>query len=697
MLNRIGVTALLTSLIAVMAVGIVVMLATSAWHSWGQLRSANRTLIIADASANMFTAMHNLRTDRLTTGRTLNGDQPIGPETAKRLKQTQDTEMSALRSTARLLGLIDFPGQETLAAELAQLIQTLSALHTESWDAMTRSRAARRPALSKEFTDTADALVKILQTLSAKLTTAANNNDPLVDQLLALKEMAWLVRQIAGEASAIPQNGLGAGHLPPKARQTYEKLTGGIEATWTALEGISSNAQLPPHLVAAIAEAKAAYFDPKYVGLRDDLVNALLTGGKPELTASEWSPITVKHLGAAVTVAEQALDAARTHATTKSTAARDALILKLTLLFGAIVFAVGSMVALRSHVTNPLLAIRNAMLSVAAGDLTPEIPFTSRRDEIGSLAKALSTFKENALQKARIEADEVNRHKQAKERQQVVESYIKIFEEQMRETLGALDSASNRMLETSSSMSIVSNQTNAQAQMAAKASGDASNNVQSVASASEELSSSINCIREQVSHAAGIASRAADQARQTDQTVQGLAQTAVRIGEVVGLINDIAGQTDLLALNATIEAARAGEAGRGFAVVASEVKSLANQTAKATEEVSLQITAVQKVTGVAVEAIKAIGGTVFEVSKVASAIAASIEEQGMATQEITHSTHRAAQGTKDVSANIVGVSAGADAVGAAAQNVKLAAENLGLQAQQLRSQVNNFLVGIRAA
>jgi methyl-accepting chemotaxis protein len=199
------------------------------------------------------------------------------------------------------------------------------------------------------------------------------------------------------------------------------------------------------------------------------------------------------------------------------------------------------------------------------------------------------------------------------------------------------------------------------------------------------LSASINDISRQVTHAANIASRAVDMARQTDDTVQGLSKTASRIGEVVGLINDIASQTNLLALNATIEAARAGQAGRGFEVVASEVKSLAGQTAKATEEISEQITAVQRVAMEAIEAIKGIGGIIGEVNEVASAIAAAVEQQGAATLEITRSTQQAAQGTKAVSDNIEGVSVGADAAGAAALNVKSAAGVLGSQAQQLRS------------
>jgi methyl-accepting chemotaxis protein len=221
--------------------------------------------------------------------------------------------------------------------------------------------------------------------------------------------------------------------------------------------------------------------------------------------------------------------------------------------------------------------------------------------------------------------------------------------------------------------------------------------VQTVAAASEELSASIGEISRQVANAADIAGRAVEETRETDRTVQSLVEIASKIGEVIGLINDIAGQTNLLALNATIEAARAGEAGKGFAVVASEVKSLANQTAKATEDISAQIAAVQNVTKEAVDAIKRIGGTIAEVSSIATSIAGAVEEQGAATQEITRNTQQAATRTRDVSENISGVTSEADATGAAAEGVRTAAESLGQQADRLRGQVNDFLSKIRAA
>jgi len=696
-LHRLTVSALLKSVIAIMAVCVVIFLVLSAWESYGRLNVAGRMSTIAEASGHVFKAMHNLRTDRSTTFRTLNADIVIQPDTEAYLRRIRGAEMPAMKTAGELLVTADFPGKATLVPEFNRLMQALIALQTESWDQMSKPKASRRAGLAKEFQDNVDSVLAMLEKVSSALTAAVTHNDPVIDQLLSIKQMAWLMRNTSGDASVIVSNALAVNKISPELQRSYVKLTGGIETGWNALEIASSGTELPQGLVSALAAAKTSYFDPQYLALRDRLIQAVATGEKPEMPATAWTPLTVDKMSTAVVVAERALDEAKNHSIAQWSVAQRSLILQLVLLSTAILLAVGAIVTITRRVTTPLLTIRDAMLKVAGGDLTVDAGYSDRQDEIGALAGALGTFKKQAMEKAEIEAQERHRNANASQRQQAVEQYIGMFEIQMRDTLGALGSASDQMNTTSDGMAAVSSQTNARVQDAARASGEASVNVQNVAAAAEELSASINDISRQASHAAGIASRAVSQAQQTDNTVQGLAQTANRIGEVVGLINDIASQTNLLALNATIEAARAGEAGRGFAVVASEVKSLASQTAKATEDISEQIADIQKVANEAIEAIKSIGGIIGEVNEVATAIAAAVEEQGAATQEITRSTQQAADGTRNVSDNISGVSADADAAGAAAQDVKVASETLATQTRQLGTQVTDFLGKIRAA
>jgi methyl-accepting chemotaxis protein len=697
MLNRLTVSALVKTVIVAMAACVVAGLSVSAWGSWDRLSMTSRMSMIADASSNLFKAMHSLRTDRATTFRLLNSDQPVDSTIDKYLREIRDTEMPAMAAALGQLPAIDFAEQKTLVPELERLFKTLTAEQKEFWDEVGKPKPSRRAALPKEYMETTAALLETLDKLSARLAAAVNHQDPAIDQLLAIKQIAWLLRNTAGEASLLISTSLAAGHAGPEARLTYVKFLGGTEIAWNALELTASGMQLPPALSSAIAETKTAYFEPQYLALRDRLLTVLIAGEKPELTANQWSPITVGRLAAAVKVAEAALDAAKEQAMAQHAAALRSLMLQLVLLVAALALAFGSMMLVNRRVIRPLHGIRDAMLKVASGELSADAGYAERHDEIGALAGALGTFKQQAVEKAQIERQERERNAGAASRQQALEAYIEEFENQVRQTLSRLGDASNAMRTTSDGMSAVSGQTNASVQIAAKASDEASMSVQSVASAAEQLSASIGDISRQAAHAAGIASRAVSQARETDGTVQGLAVTANKIGEVVGLINDIASQTNLLALNATIEAARAGEAGRGFAVVASEVKSLASQTAKATDEISEQIADIQKVAGEAIDAIKGIGAIIGEVNEVATSIAAAVEQQGAATKAITRSTQQAAQGTKNVSDNIVGTRAGADAAGAAAQNVKAASETLDAQTQQLRGQVDDFLGKIRAA
>jgi methyl-accepting chemotaxis protein len=697
MLNRLTVSALLKAVILATTLCIVIGVSLNAWDSWDRLQLTNRIAVVAEASTNLFKAMDNLRTDRLNSYRLLNTDQPVDSDMDKYLRSIRDAEMPAMSNALRLLPSIEFAQQRTLVPELDRLFKTLAEQQNQFWDDMSKPKASRRPALPKEYMDTTGALLETLDKLSATLAATVNHQDAAIDQLLAIKQIAWLLRSTGGNASVTVSNVLAAGHATPEMHLNYVKFVGGVEVAWNALELTASGMQLPPALSNALAATKTAYLDPQYLTLRDRLLTAVMADQKPELTANQWSPISVARLSTAIAVAEAALAAARDHIAVQHSQALRALVVQLVLLTSALVLAFGAMIAVTRRVIKPLHNMRDAMLKVASGDLTVDSGYTERRDEIGALAGALETFKQQAVDKLRIEQQERERNAGAAARQQAIEAYVGEFEGIVRQTLQQLGDASSQMRTTSSSLSAVSRQTNERVQIAEKASGEASMSVESVASASEELSASINDISQQAAHAAGIASRAVNSARETDATVQGLAKSASRIGEVVGLINSIAAQTNLLALNATIEAARAGEAGRGFAVVASEVKSLASQTAKATDEISEQISDIQKVAGDAIDAIKGIGSIIGEVNEVATAIAAAVQEQGAATQEITRSTQYAAQGTKNVSDNITGVKTDADAAAAAADNVKLASETLETQSQQLGSQVTQFLGKIRAA
>ena len=488
MLNRLTVSTLLKAVILTTAFCVVVGFSLNAWEAWGRLQITGRISVITDASANMFKAMHSLRTDRSTTNRLLNGAAPLDSEIEKYLRNVRDTEMPAMSNALVLLGKIEFAQQATLVPEFDRLFKALTAQQKEFWEAMAQPTGERRTTLAKAYMTTTQGLLTTLDKLSGMLAANVNHQDAAIDQLLSIKQIAWLLRNTAGEASLLVSNGLGAGKLSPETRLTYAKHVGGTDVAWTALELTAAGMQLPPALSTAMAANKKAYFKPEYLALRDRLLTALTTGEKPELTANAWTPITVGRLSAAVTVAEAALDAAREHTVTQYSAAMRSLVLQLVLVAAALALAFGAMMLVTRRVIKPLNNMRDAMLKVAAGDLAVDTGYAQRQDEIGALAGALETFKQQAEEKVRIEAQERERNTGAMARQKAIESYVGEFETMVRGSLDQLGDASGQMRTTSDGLSTVSRQTNARVEVAEKASGEASMSVETVAAAAEELS-----------------------------------------------------------------------------------------------------------------------------------------------------------------------------------------------------------------
>jgi methyl-accepting chemotaxis protein len=371
---------------------------------------------------------------------------------------------------------------------------------------------------------------------------------------------------------------------------------------------------------------------------------------------------------------------------------------KQSLLAAAVVLlftlAVSTFVAQR--ITRSLQSMTAAMKDIAGGRLDAEVPGIGRSDEVGEMAEAVEIFKRNAVERQSLEAEQKEAEAGAIARRKVeMQKMADDFEGAIGNIVETVSSASSQL--EASATTLTSTAERAENLRVASASEQASTNVQSVASATEEMASSITEISRQVQESARIAGDAVGQARTTTERVSELSKAATRIGDVVELINTIAGQTNLLALNATIEAARAGEAGRGFAVVASEVKALAEQTAKATGEIGQQISGIQAATQDSVNAIREISGTIEKLSEISSTIAAAVEEQGTATQEISRNVQQAAQGTQQVSSNISDVQRGASETGSASSQVLSAAKSLSGDSGRLKAEVSKFLTSVRAA
>ncbi|GIL38691.1 methyl-accepting chemotaxis protein [Roseiterribacter gracilis] len=395
----------------------------------------------------------------------------------------------------------------------------------------------------------------------------------------------------------------------------------------------------------------------------------------------------------------RALETKRTEALgteINETGARTQL-LSLIIAAGALISGIAAAVVVARSVVRPIGAITGTMSELSQGKRDVEIPGRTRKDEIGTMAAALEVFRAGLVENERMAAAQREEELLKLERQKRIDGLVANFENSATAIVDAVSGASTELQSTAEAMAAIAEETNRQALTVSSASEEASVNVGTVAAAAEELSSSISEIGRQVTRSAEEASAAGERAQRTDATVRALSEATAKIDEVVTLIDSVAGQTNLLALNATIEAARAGEAGKGFAVVASEVKSLAQQTSRATETIRGQIQAVQTTSGEAVMAVGEITKVITTIQESSTIIASAVEEQVATTGEIARNVQQAAAGTKEVSSNIAGVSQAAESAGAAASQVLGAASELARQADTLRGEVRRFLDGVRAA
>jgi methyl-accepting chemotaxis protein len=618
-------------------------------------------------------------------------------ERSKKLKETQAVTFEKLGE------IIELGADKTVVAALTETVKNIdenikslgsaarerletAALHDKQYDALRKAQASFVAAASPAMMDAQAQINAILQ--SADLSA-----DDATQAARTVEQLGTIVA--SGNLTASDMTAA----LSANTSDTLDAMEKQFKATQAL---VKSNLDMLPNNSGSKALADAA---SKLLALGEGKTGVFKLRQK-ELDANDYGQTVLDetrklNVGLGISV-QQLVDGVRseTNASTWQTRREISLATTVMLALGGLTLF-GSALFVWLYVGRSILRrignLQRSMRLLSNGDMETEIYRSSQHDEIAAMADTLQIFRESMITARALGADQDKDRLAKAERAARMEARIVEFETAVRTALDSLQNSANSMQGTAQDMSATAGQSSALVSAVASAAEETSVNVQTVSAGTEELSSSIAEIGRQVVASSQIARKAVDEAGSTDATMQGLAENAGRISVVVDLIQTIASQTNLLALNATIEAARAGEAGRGFAVVASEVKSLANQTAKATDEIRSQIASMQQVTASAVGAIRNISLTISEINEVTTTIAAAVEQQGAATREIARNIQHAAGGTSEVSSNIVGVSTASAKAGSAAGEVLDASGALRREADVLRAEIDAFLSNIRAA
>ncbi|OAF11603.1 methyl-accepting chemotaxis protein [Bradyrhizobium neotropicale] len=687
-----SVSTLLLVLMALLAVGALTSTAIQMAGAFGRYRDSLETGRLAAADKAIFHGVLSLRNNRGDAQSALLGEDD--PRT--KLGEAEKAEQAGFEAIVAALSTIEFAGRDELASTLKQRWNEAAPQFQLFYDEARHPRAERKLERTGAWYD---AVTKVIDTANLASTAVSNRawmNDPFIARMIQVRRLAWQVRDRYGiQCSTLRPNINSSKPLDEAQKQTVAGWSGIVGAGWTGMGELLAAPDVTPELVNA---AKAARVKTdgvlKQIG---DLTRNLDGSGRPALPASEWNALCQSPFAPIVAVANEALDQSIARAETVRERALTNLVVQSLAFLLALAVTLAGVFVVRSRLVRPVRAILDAIARIGARDFATPVPQSKYPDEFGTMAAALESLRESAATAERLGQERESQQALQLARSGTVDAACHSFDDTVQAVIQSVAASAKELDATATGMRSLVSESSSQTAAVSSAAEQATNNLETIAAATEELSASVGEISAQVQASAREAREAVSQAEQTNATVEILDQTASRIGEVVKMINAIAGQTNLLALNATIEAARAGEAGRGFAVVAGEVKSLAAQTATATEEISRQVEEIQGATGQAVAAIRSIGGAISGIDEKMTAIAAAVEEQRAATTEISRNFQQAAQGTREVTDTIGGVASLNRKTGNAGNVLFESVRKMSVDADRLRVAVEGFLGAVKTA
>ena len=665
---------------------LAVLLFIGDWHDYRAARDADQLVSLLGATTKI---SETLSPERGATSVALDGD-PAARKALADCRTTADAAFDAVEAVATATSRPE--GKETAEA-VAKMRGALNGWRSKT-DALAGGDPQKVAAFRKDFFSGLSDILNAASTLTTMLERRLIELDALVATPASLAETTWQLRDNAGRLATMHLTAITSGKpFTEAAIREIDVADGRVQQLWESLTAQAGSPDSPAGMRDGIAKVQSAFFLP-FKQLLEHVAKSGQTGDY-DIDPPEWRRQSGPMLQAIMVMRDAAIAEAHRIAAEKSQRTARDLVLLGALLTVAAATLVGVIVGINYRVIAPLGKLTAVIGEFAAGSRDFNIPFVTRSDETGNMAKAIEVLRDNAREADRRAAQEADATRARDQHRQRIEQVTADFVDSIDAVMGGVAGAVDSLRTATGTLTKTSTITTEQSAVVANSAERASANVQTVAAAAEELSNSIQEISRRVSETAAAADGAVREAEDTNGTVRGLAEAARRIGDVVNLINDIASQTNLLALNATIEAARAGDAGKGFAVVAGEVKSLANQTARATDDIQAQVAAIQAETDRAVAAIGGIAKTISTVNQFTISIASAVEEQGAATQEIARNVQQASAGTSDVSQSIGRVLDAARQTGTAADQLSTLADQLANESGRLRGNVGDFVAEVK--